>query len=65
MKGLGQYIESQKIFKELDIDFEIFAFNIVTFTFFLISDKKRGKLFNDHDAVFNKFIEYSVRCIGY
>jgi AcrR family transcriptional regulator len=65
MKGLGQYIESQKIFKELDIDFEIFAFNIVTFTFFLISDKKRGKLFNDYDAVFNKFIEYSVRCIGY
>ena len=63
MKEMGQYIESQEIFKNSDIDFEILAFNIVTFTFFLISDKKRGKLFDNHEDVINKFISYSARCI--
>lgn len=63
MEGLGQYIENQEIFKGKDIDFEIFAFNIVTFMYFIISDKKRGKLFNDHEEVVNKFIAYSAKCI--
>lgn len=65
MKGLGQYIEGQEIFKGNDIDFEIFAFNIVTFTYFITLDKKRGKLFNNHEEAVDKFIKYSTRCIGH
>ena len=64
IKELGQYIESQEIFKSDDIDFEILAFNIVTFLYFTISDKKRGKLFDNHEEVINKFIAYSAKCIG-
>jgi AcrR family transcriptional regulator len=65
IKEIGQYIGSQDLIKSEDIDFEILAFNIVTFMFFTISDKKHGKLFDNHDEVINKFIAYSTRCIGH
>lgn len=63
IKAVGNHIKSQKLFKNSDIDFEVFAFNIITFTFFIIFDKNRGKTFNDHEEVIKKFISYSARCI--
>jgi hypothetical protein len=63
VKEVGNYIENQEIFKEIDIDFEVFAFNIITFTYFIILDKRHGKTFNNHEDVINKFISYSARCI--
>ena len=60
IKRVGEYIGSQEILKNSNIDFDIFAFNIITFVYFVIADKRQGKLFNDHDEVINKFISYSV-----
>ena len=63
IKELGNYIGSQNILKNSMVDFDIFAFNIITFLYFVIADKKQGKLFKDHEDVINKFISYSTRCI--
>lgn len=63
LKALEKYIQNQEIFKDSTLDFEVFTFNVVTFTYFVISDKMRGKLFDDHDEVIDKFISYSVSCI--
>ena len=61
IKRLGEYIGSQEILKNSNIDFDIYAFNIITFMYFVIADKKQGKLFEDHEEVINKFISYSAR----
>ena len=60
---LGEYMGSQEILKNSSIDFRILAFNIITFTYFIIADKMQGKLFNNHEEVINEFISYSSRCI--
>ncbi|MGZ7069827.1 MAG: TetR/AcrR family transcriptional regulator [Methanobacterium sp.] len=65
IKGLGEYIQSQEVSKNAYIDFEIFAFNIATFIYFIVTDKKFGKLFNNHEEVVDKFISYSARCLEY
>ncbi|MGZ7067540.1 MAG: TetR/AcrR family transcriptional regulator, partial [Methanobacterium sp.] len=59
---LGNYMRSQEILKNSTVDFGVFAFNVLTFTYFMISDKKHGKLFNNHEDVVNKFVSYTARC---
>lgn len=63
IKEVGNYIKNQEVLKNSNIDAEVFAFNIITFTYFIFLDKKRGKAFKNHEDVINKFISYSTRCI--
>lgn len=65
IEKIGNYIKKQDFLINSDIDFDVFAFNIITFTYFIIFDKYRGKTFKNHEDAINKFINYSGRCIGH
>jgi len=51
---LGQYLKEQRIFK--DMDFQIFALNILSFMFFLILDKKGGIGFINNEKAIDEYL---------
>jgi len=56
---LSEYME--KNIQNDKIDYKIFAFNLLSFIYFLILDY--GHVFTDHDKIIEKFINNSTLCI--
>lgn len=58
---LSQYIE--KMFPDHKVDAKVFAFNILSFLYFVVFDKKQGRTFVDHKKAVDEFINYSSNCL--
>jgi AcrR family transcriptional regulator len=52
-----------KSFPDSNIDSKVFVFNILSFIYFLILDKKQGRSFVNHEEAIEKFINYSTMCL--
>jgi hypothetical protein len=52
-----------KIFPDSKVDSKVFVFNILSFIYLIILDKRQGRTFVNHEDAINKFISYSTRCI--
>jgi len=58
IKHLGDYI--QKYSPNDKIDYQVMAFTILAFTYFLIFDENRGSQSINHEEAMNKFIDHSI-----
>jgi len=52
-----------KIFPDSEIDSKVFVFNILSFIYLIILDKRQGRNFVDHEEAIEKFISYSNMCL--
>jgi AcrR family transcriptional regulator len=53
---LTQYLD--KLFPETDVDHQIIAFNILSYLYFIIFDKRLGNTLEDRDKAVEEFIKY-------
>jgi len=49
-----------KIFQDSNIDSKVVVFNVLSFIYFIILDKKQGRTFVNHEEAIEKFISYSA-----
>lgn len=50
-------------FPQSKIDSKVFVFNLLSFIYFIILDKRQGRNFVNHEDAIHKFINYSKLCI--
>jgi AcrR family transcriptional regulator len=50
-------------FPDIKIDSKVFVFNILSFIYLIILDKRQGRTFVNHEDAIEKFINYSTRCL--
>lgn len=53
------------IFPNSKVDPKVFVFNLLSFIYFIILDKRQGRNFVDHEDAIQKFIKYSTICLQY
>jgi AcrR family transcriptional regulator len=51
------------ILPDAKVDSKVFVFNILSFIYLLILDKRQGRTFVNHEDAIEKFISYSTMCI--
>lgn len=61
MDYLTQIID--KIFPNSKVDSKVFVFNILSFIYLIILDKRQGRTFVNHEAAISEFISYSNTCL--
>ncbi|HML04338.1 MAG TPA: TetR/AcrR family transcriptional regulator [Methanobacterium sp.] len=52
-----------KIFPDSKVDSKVFVFNILSFIYLIILDKRQGRTFVNHEEAIEKFINYSNVCL--
>ena len=50
-------------FPDSKIDSKVFVFNILSFIYLIILDKRQGRTFVNHEDAIEKFINYSTMCL--
>lgn len=63
--GLMNYLVKvmDDVFPENNVDHKVFVFNILSFVYLIILDKRQGRTFVNHEDAIEKFISYSTRCL--
>ena len=52
-----------KTFPDTKIDSKVYVFNVLSFVYFMVLDKRKDRNFVDHEDAIEKFIEYSTKCL--
>lgn len=61
MEYLTMIIED--IFPDSKVDPKVFVFNLLSFIYLIILDKRQGRTFVNHEEAIEKFISYSTMCL--
>jgi len=61
MEYLTRIIED--IFPDSKVDPKVFVFNLLSFIYLIILDKRQGRTFVNHEEAIEKFISYSTMCL--
>ncbi len=61
MEYLTRIIED--IFPDSKVDSKVFVFNLLSFIYLIILDKRQGRTFVNHEEAIEKFISYSTMCL--
>lgn len=51
------------VFPDSKVDSKVFVFNILSFIYMIILDKRQKRTFVDHEEAIKKFIGYSTMCL--
>lgn len=51
-------------FHDTKVDSKVFVFNILSFVYFIVLDKRKDRNFVNHEDAIEKFIEYSTKCLN-
>jgi len=58
---MGENMANLKIFQNSNIDLKFFAFNLITFSYFIVLDKYRGQNSLNRDELLKEFINCSAK----